>query len=112
MKKRKRNVAYSTDRNWMPANHQSRQPKRSLPPSEQTAELHLEKKGRGGKTVSIVRGLQLSTKDTKALSKKLKQACGSGGSIKNDDIEIQGDHREKMATLLQELGYKTKMVGG
>ena len=85
---------------------------RSLPPAEQTAYLHRESKGRGGKTVSIVKNLQLSEPDLKALSKKLKKACGTGGTIKDGEIEIQGEHREKMAEVLQKLGYKTKIAGG
>lgn len=85
---------------------------KSLPPSQQTAYLHRDSKGRGGKTVSIIKNLQLSEADLKALSTKLKQACGTGGTIKDGTIEIQGEHREKIAELLQKLGYKTKIAGG
>ena len=84
----------------------------SIPPSQQTVYLHRESKGRGGKTVSLVKNLQLNEKDLKALAKKLKQACGTGGTIKDGVIEIQGEHREKMANVLQKLGYKTKIAGG
>lgn len=87
-------------------------PTRSLPPNQQTVYLHRESKGRGGKTVSLVKNLVLSPKDMKALSKKLKQACGSGGTIKDDVIEIQGEHREKIAEVLQKLGYQVKIAGG
>lgn len=85
---------------------------RSLPPNEQTAYLHRESKGRGGKGVSLVKNLVLSEKDMKDLAKKLKQACGTGGTVKNGVIEIQGEHREKMAEVLNSLGYKTKIAGG
>jgi len=85
---------------------------RSLPPSEQIAYLHRESKGRGGKTVSLVKNLQLSEADFKKLAKKLKQACGTGGTVKDGVIEIQGEHREKMAQVLEKLGYKTKIAGG
>lgn len=87
-------------------------PVRSLPPQQQTAYLHRESKGRGGKTVTLVKHLVLSEKDMKALAKKLKQACGSGGTIKEGVIEIQGEHRERIATVLRNLGYKAKIAGG
>jgi translation initiation factor 1 len=67
----------------------------SLPPQQQTAYLHRETKGRGGKTVTLVKNLQLSAEDLRALAAALKSACGSGGTIKDGVIEIQGEHREK-----------------
>jgi translation initiation factor 1 len=82
------------------------------PPSQQTVYLHRETKGRGGKPVSLVKNLALSEADLKALSKQLKQACGSGGTVKDGLIEIQGEHREKISEVLQELGYKVKIAGG
>ncbi len=85
---------------------------KSLPPQEQTASVLRERKGRGGKTVTVVRGLILAPDDLKALAKHLKLICGSGGTVKEDTIEIQGDHREKVADALRLIGYKTKMVGG
>ena len=85
---------------------------RSLPASDQTAYLHRESKGRGGKTVSLVKNLQLSEGDLKKLAKKLKKACGTGGTVKDGVIEIQGEHREKMAQVLEKLGYQTKIAGG
>lgn len=95
--------------------HQSpcRCPKQiSLPPEKQTAHIQREKKGRGGKTVIVIQNLQLSPEDLKNLGKKLRRACGSGGAVKNATIEIQGDHREKIAATLRELGYKVKLTGG
>lgn len=85
---------------------------RSLPPQQQTAAIRRETKGRGGKTVTVVRDLQLSPEDLKALATQLKQACGTGGTVKDGAIEIQGDHREKIAARLRSLGYKTKFTGG
>ena len=84
----------------------------SLPPEEQTARLHRERKGRKGKTVTVVRGLQLSEGDLDALGKALRRHCGSGGTVKDGAIEVQGDHRDRVAAELQRLGYKTKNVGG
>lgn len=85
---------------------------KSLPPNQQLVYLHRESKGRGGKTVTLVRGLQLNEADLKTLGKHLKQACGTGGTIKDGVIEIQGDHREKLAAVLDRLGYRTKIAGG
>ena len=85
---------------------------KSLPPNEQTVTLHRESKGRGGKTVTLVKNLVLSEEDLKALAKRLKKTCGTGGTIKNGVIEIQGEHREKIAGVLGKLGYKSKIAGG
>ncbi len=85
---------------------------KSLPPHEQVVYLHRESKGRGGKGVSLVKNLALSEKDMKALAKKLKASCGSGGTVKDGVIEIQGEHREKIAEVLGKLGYRVKIAGG
>ncbi len=84
----------------------------SLPPQQQTVYLHRDSKGRGGKTVTLVKKLVLSEKDMKDLAKILRQVCGSGGTIKDDMIEIQGEHREKVAEILIKMGYKVKIAGG
>lgn len=87
------------------------QPK-SVPPPQQNPRIFRERKGRGGKTVTIIRDLQLSPDDLAALGKKLKKKCGAGGAVKEDIIEIQGDHREKITAELVKLGFKAKMAGG
>ena len=84
----------------------------SLPPEMQTAAISRDRKGRKGKTVTVIRDLQLTTQDMQSLARTLKQACGSGGTVKDGAIEIQGDHRERIATRLRALGYKIKFVGG
>ncbi len=84
----------------------------SLPPNQQTVYLHRETKGRGGKGVTLIKGLALTEADLTALAKMLKQACGSGGTVKDGLIEIQGDQREKIADVLKKLGYKVKVAGG
>lgn len=84
----------------------------SLPPNQQTVYLHRDSKGRGGKTVTLVKKLILSEEDLRTLATHLKQVCGSGGTIKDDMIEIQGEHREKIAEALIRLGYKVKIAGG
>ena len=85
---------------------------KSLPPQQQTIYLHRESSGRAGKAVTLVKKLILSEDDLKALAKKLKQECGTGGTVKDGVIEIQGEHREKIADVLQKLGYKVKIAGG
>ena len=85
---------------------------KSLPPNQQTIYLHRDSKGRGGKAVTLVKKLVLSEEDMKELAKKLKQVCGSGGTVKDDVIEIQGEQREKIADALMKMGYKVKIAGG
>lgn len=85
---------------------------KSLPPQQQTIYLHRESAGRGGRAVTLVKNLALSVEDTKSLAKRLKQECGTGGTVKDGVIEIQGEHREKIANLLIKLGYKVKIAGG
>jgi translation initiation factor 1 len=85
---------------------------KSLPPQQQTAYLHRETKGRGGKAVTLVKNLTLTPTDMKALAKKLKAICGSGGTVKDNILEIQGEHREKIAAALEKMGYKVKIAGG
>ncbi len=84
----------------------------SLPPQQQTATLHRDKSGRGGKAVTLVKNLALSDGDLKSLAKRLKQDCGTGGTVKDGVIEIQGEQREKIAEVLRKLGYKVKIAGG
>jgi translation initiation factor 1 len=84
----------------------------SLPPGQQTIYLHRESSGRKGKAVTLVKNLVLSEEDLKSLATKLKQECGTGGTIKDGVIEIQGEQRQKIAAALQKLGYKVKVAGG
>src|SRR5262245_39886777 len=84
----------------------------SLPPAQQTVYLHRDSKGRRGGVVTLIKRLVLSEEDMKELAKKLKQLCGSGGTIKDGEIEIQGEHRERIAEALRKIGYKVKIAGG
>jgi translation initiation factor 1 len=71
-----------------------------------------ETKGRGGKSVTLVRGLALDAAELAALGKQLKAACGSGGTVKDGLIEVQGDHVATLVAALEKRGYKVKRVGG
>lgn len=85
---------------------------KSLPPGEQTVFLHRESKGRGGKGVTLLRGLALNEADLSVLAKSLKQSLGVGGTLKDGVIEIQSQEREKIADLLKKRGFKVKLAGG
>jgi translation initiation factor 1 len=71
-----------------------------------------ETKGRGGKSVTLVRGLPLDDAALAALGKRLRSACGAGGTVKDGIIEVQGDHAERLVPLLQAEGWTVKRAGG
>jgi translation initiation factor 1 len=71
-----------------------------------------ETKGRGGKTVTLVTGVPLDEAGVKNLAGELKKRCGSGGTLKDGVIEIQGDHRDLLVGELERRGYKVKRAGG
>ncbi|MDQ6987943.1 MAG: translation initiation factor [Mariprofundaceae bacterium] len=81
-------------------------------PAKQGVRIRREAKGRGGKTVCVIEGLNIPELQLKALLKRLKSKLGTGGAIKNGSIEIQGDHREKLLALLAAEGHKAKLAGG
>lgn len=84
-----------------------------MEPSEHTLCIRPEKKGRGGKTVTVLYEFPAGSEDYfKKLVKKIKRECGSGGTFKGDSIEVQGDHREKLKAFLEVMGFKVKFTGG
>lgn len=108
-------LVYSTDdgdrRKPEPKQKQKAAP-RSGPqlPDDGVVRIFREKGGRGGKVVTVVRGLPAGA--TAAVASDLKRQCGSGGSAKDGVVEIQGDHREKVAARLEHQGYRVKLAGG
>lgn len=78
----------------------------------QQLEAHFSNKGRAGKTVTIIKGFEGEKTELKTLAKHLKNAVGVGGTIKNGEIIIQGNYRDKLMNILQEMGHKVKRVGG
>lgn len=87
--------------------------KKSAPPANDgIVRIRRESKGRGGKTVSVVVGVPLNDDGIRALAGELKRRCGSGGTVKDGIIEIQGDHRELLLSELSAKGYKVKPSGG
>ena len=76
------------------------------------ARIRRETGGRGGKTVTTISGLGLDDAALAALAKRLKAACGTGGTVRDGTIELQGDHREQLAALLAREGLRSKLAGG
>jgi translation initiation factor 1 len=83
-----------------------------LPTGDGTVRVSRETKGRGGKAVTLVKGVLVDESALVQLGKQLKAACGSGGTVKDGVIEVQGDHVERVMAALQKLGHKVKRAGG
>lgn len=84
----------------------------ALPAGDGIVRVRRETKGRGGKTVTVVSGVPLVGEELKLLAGELKRRCGSGGTLKDGSIEIQGDHAELLVAELQQRGFKVKKAGG
>ncbi len=84
----------------------------SMKKSDGIVRVMLDRKHRGGKTVTVITGVPGSSSELAALAQQLKKLCGSGGTVKDGDIEIQGDHCDKVQARLTGLGYKVKRAGG
>lgn len=110
-------LVYSTDRGricpkcgW-PADNckcSSTNPRETAVPERVVAKLRLEKAGRGGKTVTVIYDLPRNTEFLKALCADLKRACGTGGTVIEDTVELQGDHRDRVRELLRKKGFLIK----
>lgn len=97
---------FSTDPNF--SYEPDREELETLPPGKQQLFLRLDTKQRAGKAVTLVERFLGTAADLEELGKKLKAHCGSGGSVKDGIILVQGDHREKLKSYLLKLGYKVK----
>lgn len=98
-------VVFSTDRNYGFQTENETEEKETLPKNQQRLRVSIEKSGRGGKTVTVVKGFVGEDGDLKALGKLLKTKCGVGGTVKDGVVEVQGQLREKVIQLLRSEGY-------
>lgn len=101
-------VVYSTNRDY-PYLHEHRAEPESLPPQQQKLTVRIERKDRGGKTVTLVENFIGKTSDLESLGRHLKAKCGTGGSVKDGVILIQGDFRKKIAEILSAQEFKVSI---
>jgi translation initiation factor 1 len=110
-RKNKIGVVYSTNPDFR-YEYDAAEVKETLPPQQQDLRVMLDSKNRKGKQVTLITGFRGNDEDMLKLTKELKTSCGSGGTVKNGEIIIQGDFREKVLKYLLDKGYKVKKSGG
>lgn len=105
------NVVYSTNPDLdYETSHEDEED--TLEPNKQMLRISIDRKKRKGKSVTLIEGFVGKEDDLKELAKTLKTKCGVGGSAKDGEIIIQGEFKQKVADILNPMGYKTKMIGG
>lgn len=104
-------IMFSTDPDFV-YEDQSAEEQETLPNAQQDLRVMLDRKNRGGKTVTLINGFVGTDADLEKLTKTLKTKCGVGGSAKDGEIILQGDFKEKVFLFLQKEGYKVKKSGG
>ena len=109
-KKRPDGIVYSTDPDFI-YHYNDEGEEITLQPEQQDLRIHLQSI-KGHKKLSVVRGFVGNNDDLKELGKRLKSACGVGGSVKDGEILIQGDYRDKIKMILEKDGYRVKKSGG
>lgn len=106
------NVVYSTNPDFQYQHADEAQKTETLPPAQQDLRVWLDRKSRAGKQVTLVRGFAGDEESLKELARLLKNKCGVGGSVKEGEIIIQGDFRDRIVDILIREGYKAKKAGG
>lgn len=109
--KNKSGVVFSTNPDFK-YNEEYSQNSRTLAKAEQDLRVMRDSKSRAGKTVTLITGFVGTENDLEALGKMLKSKCGTGGTVKNGEVMIQGDFREKVFEILLKEGYRVKKSGG
>lgn len=104
-------LVYSTDPNFKPDTG-SVEEEQTLPAAQQKLRIRLDKKQRAGKAVTLIEGFTGNSADLEDLGKKLKSFCGTGGSVKDGEILVQGDNRDKVLQWLQKNGYANAKKAG
>lgn len=110
-KKKKVNIVYSTNPDYN-YDYDEDETQETLPANEQRLYVSIDRKQRGGKEVTLIEGFVGDPEDLKDLGKLLKSKCGVGGTVKDGEILIQGNHREKIVVILEKEGYQVKKKGG
>lgn len=110
-KKNRGNIVYSTNEDF-DYDFDDETEEETLEPGQQDLRVQIDRKNRKGKEATLVTGFIGTEDDLKDLGKTLKSKCGVGGTAKNGEILIQGNHKEKVFQLLVDLGYKVKKAGG
>lgn len=111
MAKKKKNIVYSTNPDFS-YDYEEDVEETTLPPQQQNLRVMIDRKNRKGKAVVLVDGFVGTADDLDELGRWLKSKCGVGGNVKDGQIIIQGDNRKKVADLLEQEGYRFKLVGG
>ena len=107
--KQKLSFAYSTNPDYKPEEEETQIEQRA--PSQQNLLVTFERKHRGGKSVTLIKNFVGSVDEMESLCKKIKTKCGVGGSVKDGEILIQGEIKQKVADLLKDWGYRVKVSG-
>lgn len=105
-------IVYSTNPDFVYSYENDESSIDTLPPEKQQLKVFIDKKQRGGKTVTLITGFIGKEEDLQALAKLIKTRIGVGGSAKDNEIIIQGEHRERVIEILLKNGYKPKKAGG
>ncbi|MBI3457233.1 MAG: stress response translation initiation inhibitor YciH [Candidatus Rokubacteria bacterium] len=112
---RDRRLVYSTDQGRIQPHEEARRASPKRPPGvpdDGVVRIFRERGGRGGKVVTVIRGLPERGAELAARAAELKRLCSAGGTVKGEVVELQGDHREPVAERLRALGYTVKLAGG